>query len=173
MALIDLNERVYKDLYDFFSDVFYKNKSLAGYAVKLYDKISNEKFYTKNWKSYVCQIFNAYPITEDEEKILNELCKRYFKDNQLKGKKPFLKLLSNYKNGELHLTDDEVFLIKKAIMWNAAVSGYYSIINKLKSLGIIKRKGPMYVKSNKFCDSIESIRKLFNDKKEVDNVEEP
>ena len=61
------------------------------------------------------------------------------------------------------VSEDELETVKKYFEWNSCVSGYYSVVNKLKVLGIIEKKSGNYFLSKVFSAKLASIKSLIEE----------
>ncbi|HLE06635.1 MAG TPA: hypothetical protein VI790_04730, partial [Candidatus Nanoarchaeia archaeon] len=75
---------------------------------------------------------------------------------KLRGKKAFKDLLSD---PSLEASYRDVLM--RASKWHSAVTSYYSILNKLKALGLIEKADGYYVRSDKFLNRLSQVNSLF------------
>lgn len=171
MSLIRIRTSLGHDLISFFNDIFYRDKSglLANAALKFYEKLQKENSIpSSKWRECIFEIFGVPPIQLGESNALKEMCEKYAnflacKDSKkgLRGKKPYQILLEKHSSGEANFNEKEIALLERVSKWYSALSSYYSIVNKLKALGIIEKKEGNYTLSNKFVEKLREIEKLL------------
>ncbi len=164
-VLIKLSHNSYSSLIDFLEGVFYRDKNLAKVALKFLEKIYRTEYgiSSKQWRSHISELFNCYPIDEEDEAMLNKIYEKYknFVEKE-RGKKPYYLLLKKDKNGEIELLEDEKIILEKAAKWNASISSYYSILRKLKCIGLIEKKKGYLIKSKKIFEILKGIKECIN-----------
>jgi hypothetical protein len=167
-GLIRLRNTQYESLQQFLEDVFYrdKNKSLTKAANQLLMKIYERGEFglrSKNWKGHISEIFECLaPTTEDEDALL-VLAKKQLGEKKVKrGEKAYQLMLKEANEGKIKLTDEEKKLLEKICGWNACISSYYSIVNKLRAIGLIEKKKGHYFKSRKFFEQRDQINTMIN-----------
>ena len=166
-GLVSLKKENYENLKDFLSSVFYRDDSaqLSKAAFMLVHKINscgNFGLRASDWKIHVMDSFNVeQPEQGDKEIVDNMLAKYDLK--RARGSKPIKALLSKHKKGKLKLPKDELEVLENYLVWNSAISGYYSIIKKLKAIGFIERKEGNYFLSSKLSDRLSQIKKIIKE----------
>lgn len=154
MALIRLRKTPYSGLLSFLQDVFYKKDELAEQALKLLRRVYEKEFKASDWNKLISELFSVEEPSKSDERVIDKAVKKHLgfhRENlraskyKLRGKKAYKKLLE--KDG---VSDEVRVVLKKVSDWNSAVASYYSILNKLKALGLIEKSGGVYVKSEKF-----------------------
>ncbi len=164
MALIRIRRTPYSSLESFMKDLFYKNEELSGKAIKLLTMIYLKELKSSDWKSIITELFNVNEPTSNDELIVSEaLSKKGIYKEEVKSRIK-LRLLHN----ELLNSSDErvVNAVKRINEWNSAVTSYYSIINKLRAVGLIEKQEGVYKKSSKFSNRLNQILSMlegFND----------
>lgn len=167
MSIIRLRPCAEHSLASVFGDIFYRDKSslLANSALYIYNKLKKtpEGLKPSEWEKHVSEIFKVNYIENIDFPLLKDLCQKHSQflksDSKtgLRGKKPYKILLKKFLKNEIKLSEQEEALLKRVSKWNSAVSSYYSIINKLKAIGIIEKKQGCYILSNKFANCLKSI----------------
>ena len=61
-------------------------------------------------------------------------------------------------------------MLERAFEWNSAISAYYSVIRKLKGVGLIEKKRGYFIKSDKFLGTLKSLKKLFDNFEDNKNI---
>lgn len=172
-TLIIMRNTPYSGFKAFLQDVFYKDKLgfLADKAYDLLKLIYKEPLPVKKWSEYISSVFKVERLTKDEEAVIDDLCFKHFgfhrenldaSKSKLRGKKPYQLLLAKHDRNDLKLTDREIIVIKKVNAWYSAVTSYYSIINKLKALGVIDKREGVYQKSSKFKKRFSQLIELVD-----------
>jgi hypothetical protein len=163
-CLIKLRREGYNNIKEFLEDVFYRDSNLAKYSYELLRLIYDRKslgLQAKNWKEHIADVFDAKPLTEEEEATLKALHARTRSKADIR--KPYLTLLRRSQRGEIELSGPEQELLKKAIAWNSFVSSYYSILNKFVAIGLVDKKEGKYHKSNSLLNQFKNIEKTIAD----------
>lgn len=154
MALIRLRKTPYSGLLSFLQDVFYKKDELAGSALKFLRRVYEGEVKASDWKKVIRELFGVEELSESDEQVIDQAVVKHLgfhRQNlkaskyRLRGKKVYKKLLE--KDG---VSEEVRVVLKKVTDWNSAVTSYYSILNKLKALGLIEKSEGFYVKSEKF-----------------------
>jgi len=171
MSIIRIRPLNSYSLQSLFEDIFYRDKTgnLVNSAILLYEKIRKDPsrgLRSSDWQNHVSDIFKVESIQFDENNALKEISQKhdsFLKAGEskrgLRGKKPYQVLLEKHSKGEIKLTEKEQDLLKRVSNWHSAVSSYYSIITKLRAIGMIEKKEGNYVISKKFVLSLKSIEK--------------
>lgn len=169
MSIIRLRYSPHHSLASLFEDIFYRDKkgALASAAFAIYKKIIHEPgLRSSEWQNHISSVFKVDPLDANEALVLKEICKKHnLAENNpkgLRGKKPYQVLVEKHSNGKIKLDEKELALLRKASKWHSAVSSYYSIINKLKAIGLIEKKEGNYVQSSKFVNSLKAIEKVLS-----------
>jgi hypothetical protein len=166
MALIRVRRTPYSGLLSFFQDVFFKQEGLALKALEILKIIYSHEVKAEDWNKLITRVFNVDLLSKDEELIIDEACIKYlgfhredinFSKARLRGKKAYKELLIRE---NIEPSIKEVLL--KYSKWNSAVTSYYSIINKLKALGLIDKTNGYYNKSEKFKNRLTQVTDLLN-----------
>jgi len=152
-------------LEDFLRDIFYKDKNgrLVKAALIFLYKISESGslgLRAKNWHFYIMDMFNVEPLEKEEEELIRSLFERY--KEHLNRKKPAQKLLSLFNNKKIELSDYELEVLKKFSVWNSSISSYYSVVNKLKAIGLIEKREGNYYLSEKLKNKMKKIIALLD-----------
>lgn len=169
-TLIKFRSNNYEVLNDFLKDVFYKDENLSAPAYELMRLIYDRKdlgLSAANWKSYIETIFNTKHISAEDSVLLDGIILKHNITNTKRGSKPYENLLDLHSKGRLSLNETEKQVLEKALKWNACVSSYYSILNKLKAIGLVEKKQGHYHKSKLIFDRFTQI-KSFIEKFETD-----
>ncbi len=154
MALIRLRKTPYSGLLSFMQDVFFRNEKQAIKAMGLLKIIYEKKINTKDWRQIIKELFEVEEINHHDEQLIDEACIKYLgfhRENitasktRLRGKKAYKELIERQ-----DISDELRKTLNKTTKWNSAVTMYYSIINKLKAIGLIEKTNSQYVKSDKF-----------------------
>ncbi len=154
----------YENVDDFLESLFYKDKQLAELSYKFFKKLEQEKvLFSNKWKRHIIDIFECYPLKQEEKNKLATIFEKYSFIEKGRGKKPYVKLLEKNKKKEIDLESDEKIILEKIVKWNSSVSSYYSIINKLVGAGIIEKKNGEIRKSGEILNCIKKLRKIFLD----------
>jgi hypothetical protein len=173
MSIIRIRPLNSYSLQSLFEDIFYRDKTgnLVNSAILLYEKIRKDPakgLRSSEWQNHVSDIFKIESIQFDENNALKELSQKYesiLKAGEskrgLRGKKPYQALLDKHSKGDIKLNEKEHSLLQRVSNWYSAVSSYYSILNKLKAIGMIEKKEGNYVISKKFVSSLSSIEKAL------------
>ena len=165
MALIRVRKTPYSGLPSFLQDVFYKQELLADKAFLLLKVIYSKKTLVTDWKLLVKELFGVDSPSTGDESVISEACFKYLgfhRENitaskaKLRGKKAFKDLLSD---PSLEASYRDVLM--RASKWHSAVTSYYSILNKLKALGLIEKADGYYVRSDKFLNRLSQVNSLF------------
>jgi hypothetical protein len=172
MSVIRVRPSSEQNLLSLFEDIFYRDKSglLSGSALKLYNKICKENgIRSSEWQNHISEVFSVKPILAAESDNLKEICDKHsgilkHKESKsgLRGKKPYQVLMEKHMKGEIKLGEAETNLLGRVSKWFSAVSSYYSIINKLKAIGMIEKKESNYILSNRFTEKLKSIEKILH-----------
>ena len=159
-----INSKPYMRLDAFFEDLFYKNPKLGKIALRFVNIIYSEAsgVMADSWRSNISRLFKCYPLDENEEKMLKNILNTYFNIIKSRGSKNYKILLEKDRNNEIELGDAERTILKRAFEWNSAVSGYYSILKKLKGIGLIKKSKGYFIRSNEFLNVLNNLKELFN-----------
>ncbi|MFA5405904.1 MAG: hypothetical protein WC307_00905 [Candidatus Nanoarchaeia archaeon] len=161
MALIRLRKIPYSGLLSFLQDVFYKDDVMAGKALKLLEMVYKKSIPASDWKSVVSELFNVKPASSSDESVIDDACINYLgfhredvilSKARLRGRKAYKQLLERS-----DVKPDVKLILKKVSDWNSAVTSYYSIINKMKALGLIEKTDNFYVKSNKLSNRFSQV----------------
>jgi hypothetical protein len=154
MALIRLRKTPYSSLLSFLKDVFYKQEDLADKALAFLGFIYQQEFKASDWSKMIEHLFEVKQPSSADDRVIDEACFKYLgfhRENinaskaRLRGKKAYMKLLESPE------VDDGVkSVLKRVSDWNGAVASYYSVINKLKALGLVEKNQGYYVSSDKF-----------------------
>jgi len=169
-TLIKFRSNNYEILNDFLKDVFYKDENLSAPAYELMRLIYDRKdlgLSAANWKSYIETVFNTKQVSAEDSAVLDGILNKHNVLNSKRGSKPYEHLLDLHSKGRLNLNDAEKQVLEKALKWNACVSSYYSILNKLKAIGLVEKKQGHYHKSKLIFDRFTQI-KSFIEKFETD-----
>jgi len=171
MSIIRLKSSSHHSLQSLFEDIFYRDKTgaLAKSALILYNKIKQEPgLRSSEWQNYIANVFKISPLDFAEIEVLKEICKRYDvkadSKKGLRGRKPYHVLVEKHSKGRIKLEEKELELLQHVSRWHSAVSSYYSIINKLKAIGLIEKKEGNYIASNRFVASLRAIEKSLSEK---------
>jgi hypothetical protein len=165
MALIRLRKTPYSGLLSFLQDVFYKQELLADKALNLLKIIYQEGFDASDWKKIVKLLFSVKEPTQADDGVIDKACIDHLgfhrqniraSKTKLRGKKVYKKLLDNEK-----VPDEVKVVLKRVSSWNSAVTSYYSILNKLKALGLVEKASGAYVKSEKFKRRLSQVLSLI------------
>ena len=159
-SLIIIRNTPYSGFKAFLQDVFYKDKlgSLANKAYELLKLIYKAPVPVKSWSEQIKQVFNVKGLSKEEGLVLDDLCYRHLgfhrenldaSKSRLRGRKPYQLMLKKHEQGSIKLTESEEELLKRVNAWHGAVASYYSIINKLKAIGLIDKREGCYQKSEK------------------------
>ncbi len=164
MALIRIRKTPYSGLISFLQDIFFKDQKLAKIAYNLLKEIYSKGILSKDWRVIIKKYFEVSPPTSDDELKLDEACEKYlgFKrqnliasKQKLRGKKAYKLLL------EKDIDEDIRHALEKISKWNSAVASYYSILNKLKAIGLIEKSNGMYIKSDRFKKRLSQISDIL------------
>lgn len=165
-SMIKLGNQKYEDIKEFLADVFYRDKNLTDPAFEIMRLIYDRKelgMEVKNWKEHISNTFNIEHLNEEESEQLKKVYQRFYTSVSAKGAKPYQTLLKRAEKGEISLSSAEKEIIEKSVKWNASVSTYYSVLNKLAAIGLIEKKEGRYYKSRKILDQFKSIEKAISD----------
>jgi len=168
MSIIRIKPSSQHSLSSFFQDIFYRDKSgsLAGSALRIYNKIRQEPgIRSSEWQEHISTVFKVTPVDFAEVAVLKEICKKHGLTERLRGKKPYQVLIEKHSNGKIKIDEKELALLQRVSKWHSAVSSYYSIINKLKAIGMIEKKEGNYIASNRFVNSLKAIERSLQDGK--------
>ncbi len=159
MALIRIRRTPYSSLESFMKDLFYKNEELSSKAMKLLTLIYSDGLKSSDWKLIIRELFNVSEPTKSDELIISEaLSKKGVYKEEVKSRIK-LRLLHNEL---LNSGDEEVInAVKRINEWNSAVTAYYSIINKLRAVGLIEKQEGVYKKSTKFNNRLNQILSML------------
>lgn len=169
-TLIKFRSNNYGAIHDFLKDVFYKDENLSKPAYELLRLIYDRKdlgLSAANWKSYIETIFNTKQVSAEDSIVLDKALNNHSITNTKRGSKPYENLLDLHGKGRLNLDETEKQVLEKALKWNTCVSSYYSILNKLKAIGLVEKKHGHYHKSTAIFDRFTQI-KSFIEKFEID-----
>ncbi|MDD5181892.1 MAG: hypothetical protein PHC66_01825 [Candidatus Nanoarchaeia archaeon] len=169
-TLIKFRSSNYEILNDFLKDVFYKDENLSAPAYELMRLIYDRKelgLSAANWKSYIETIFNTKQVSAEDSALLDGIILKHNITDTKRGSKPYENLLGMHSKGRLSLSEAEKQVLEKALKWNSCVSSYYSILNKLKAIGLVEKKQGRYHKSRSIFDRFTQIRS-FIEKFETD-----
>ncbi len=175
MESVLLKFKNYENLHEFLECLFYKNKELSEPALKFLEKLDREKImFTKKWKRYIIEIFGCYPLKENERKDLEDIYNEYHLNLEKgRGKKLNLKILEKSEKNEINILPEQKLLLEKSIRWNSSVSGYYSILKKLKKVGLIEKKEGEIKKSKNILKTLNKISEIFMEKEDGSLVYSP
>jgi hypothetical protein len=164
MSIIRFRPNSQSSLQALFEDIFYRDKSgnLVNSALLLYDRIRKEGLRASEWQKHISEVFKVLPTQAEETSVIESLSKKHL-GQKLRGKKPYQTLLEMGQNGQLRLSEKEVSVLGRVSGWHSAVSTYYSIINKLKAIGMIDKKDGQYISSERFLDRLRSIEKSLQE----------
>ena len=118
---------------------------------------------SKRWQAYVSEIFEVDLIYEDDEKVFSFLKEKYPNLDSGRGSKFYVNLLKLANDDKISLSKGEINALKKAVEWNSAVSGYYSIVNKLKEIGLIKKENGMLKRDESFFNNLTNLKKFLSE----------
>lgn len=160
-TLIKFRSDNYGSLKDFLNDIFYKDENLSKPAYELMRLVYDRKesgLQAKNWKSYIASLFNAESLSSEENEFLARIIEKYSISTSNRGAKPYESLLDLGKEKKIELADAEKQILEKILKWNSCISSYYSILNKLKAIGLIEKKSGRYHKSTAIFDRFRQIQ---------------
>ncbi len=175
MKAILLKFKNYENISEFLEGIFYKNKELSKPALKFLEKLNREKMlFTKKWKRHIIDIFECYPLKENEKKELKNVYDTYFPIvDRGRGKKLNSIILEKNEKNEINIKPEQKLLLEKSIRWNSSVSGYYSILKKLEGAGLIKKKNGEIRKSKDILKTLNNISEIFTEKEDGSFVYSP
>ncbi len=161
MALIRLRKIPYSGLLSFMQDVFYKDEVMANHALRLLERVYKQSIQASEWRSVVSELFGVKESSSADESVIDDACINYLGFHRedvvaskahLRGKKAYKQLLDRP-----DVKPEVKSVLKRVSAWNSAVTSYYSIINKLKALGLIEKIDNSYVKSNKLTNRFSQV----------------
>jgi len=164
-VLIKFRNEPYKNLIEYLQDLFYKNEFLSKIAFKFLKKVYRSKMGipSNHWRSYITELFNCYPVNNEDKNVLRSICERHNRGlKRGRGSKCYTSMIRKNKDKEINLGDEERDILERAIKWNSSVSSYYSILRKLEKAGIIEKKGGYILKSKRFLDTLRSVEKVVS-----------
>jgi len=169
---LKMDNESYKTLDNFFEDLFYKNPKLVKAALKFIDMVYSKTngIMASSWRSNISKLFNCYPLERNEKNMLKDVLKKYSGILPSRGSKIYKILLEKNKNDKIKLNDSERVVLERAFEWNSAISAYYSVIRKLKGVGLIEKKRGYFIKSDKFLGTLKSLKKLFDNFEDNKNI---
>lgn len=158
IALIKMKKE-YSSFDDFLKDVFFKKPELSKIAIAFLQKVysSFNGVPAEEWPRQITEFFGIYQPRDEELQKLRQLYKQHF--NKEPGVKPYQQLLKLKEK----LNAEDVEIIEKVAKWNSSVSSYYSMLNKLKALGLVERKKGKYTKSDSFGNNMSGLSKMFDE----------
>lgn len=172
-VLVKIENKPYEDLNALVKSIFYKDEKLAEIAIKILKKIYRSEFGIRSgrWISNISEFFGVYPIDESEKEIIEKINNSYLGQTKHKrGVKQYASLIGRAKKGEITLSDEERDVLEKNVKWNSSISSYYTIIKKLKNIGLIEKKKGYLVKSKKFSNALESIKEILKELEKRDDT---
>ena len=162
----------YETLAEFFENLFYKNHKLAKIALGFFEMVGSKTngIMASSWRSNISKLFKCYPLNEDDEKALKSVLEKNLDLLKSRGGKNYKTILEKYKNNKIKLDDSEIDVLERAVEWNSAVSGYYSIIKKLRGVGLIEKRKGFFIKSNKFLQTLDRLKGLLDTAEIKENI---
>lgn len=165
----------YSGFASFLQDIFYRDitGNLASKALELLKIVysSEDGVPATLWKEQVSKLFSVELVKEEDENSIKAIVEKYLgfskqdllaSKARLRGKKPYQALLEKHKSGGIILSLDEEKVLNKVSKWYSSVTSYYSILNKLKALGILEKRNNSYRKSERFKRRLQQVIDLAN-----------